>query len=76
MDWGRSGRVFFMVSAASFSAVSSRDFYHWKGKFGGMEVSEARRLRALEEENRQLKYIVPEQAVDIRALKAVVTKKW
>ena len=39
-------------------------FYRWKGKFGGMEVSEARRLRALEEENRQLKHIVAEQAVD------------
>jgi putative transposase len=41
-----------------------------------MEVSEAKRLRALEEENRQLKHIVAEQAVDIRALKAVVAKKW
>src|ERR1051326_7023589 len=49
-------------------------FYRWKSKFGGMEVSEARRLRALEEENRQLKHIVAEQAVDIRALKAVVAK--
>ena len=48
----------------------------WKVKYGGMEVSEARRLRALEEENRQLKHIVAEQAVDIRALKAVVAKKW
>ena len=51
-------------------------FYRWKSKFGGMEVSEARRLRALEEENRQLKHIVAEPAVDIRALKAVVAKKW
>jgi putative transposase len=51
-------------------------FYRWKSKFGGLEVSEARRLRALEEENRQLKHIVAEQAVDIRALKAVVAKKW
>jgi putative transposase len=51
-------------------------FSRWKSKFGGMEVSEARRLRALEEENRQLKHIVAEQAVDIRALKAVVAKKW
>jgi putative transposase len=41
-----------------------------------MEVSEAKRLRALEEENRQLKHIVAEPAVDIRALKAVVAKKW
>jgi len=51
-------------------------YYRWKSKFGGMEVSEAKRLRQLEEENRQLKHIVAEQAVDIRALKAVVTKKW
>ncbi|MGB9285073.1 MAG: IS3 family transposase, partial [Candidatus Sulfotelmatobacter sp.] len=50
-------------------------FYRWKSKFGGMELSEAKRLRALEEENRQLKHIVAEQAVDIRALKAVVAKK-
>ena len=39
-------------------------FYRWKSKFGGMEVSEAKRLRQLEEENRQLKHIVAEQAVD------------
>ena len=51
-------------------------FYRWKSKFGGLELSEARRLRQLEEENRQLKHIVVEQAVDIRALKAVVAKKW
>jgi putative transposase len=51
-------------------------FHRWKSKFGGMEVSEAKRLRQLEEENGQLKHIVAEQAVDIRALKAVVAKKW
>jgi putative transposase len=47
-------------------------FYRWKSKFGGMELSEAKRLRQLEEENRQLKHIVAEQAMDIRALEAVV----
>src|ERR1700739_350384 len=51
-------------------------FYRWKSKFGGMDASEAKRLRSLEEENRQLKHIVAEQAVDIRALKAVLAKKW
>ena len=56
--------------------ITRQTFYRWKAKFGGMEVSEARRLRVLEEENRQLKHIVAEQAVDIRALKAVVAKKW
>jgi putative transposase len=56
--------------------ITRASLYRWKAKYGGMEVSEARRLRALEEENRQLKHIVAEQAVDIRALKAVVAKKW
>ena len=56
--------------------ITRQTFYRWKAKYGGMEVSVARRLRALEEENRQLKHIVAEQAVDIRALKAVVAKKW
>ena len=56
--------------------IASQTLYRWKGKYGGMEVSEAKRLRTLEEENRQLKNIVAEQAVDIRALKAVVARKW
>ncbi len=56
--------------------ITRGSLYRWKAKYGGMEVSEARRLRALEEENRQLKHIVAEQAVDIRGLKAVVAKKW
>ena len=56
--------------------ITRGSLYRWKAKYGGMEVNEARRLRALEEENRQLKHIVAEQAVDIRALKAVVAKKW
>ena len=56
--------------------ITRGSLYRWKAKYGGMEVSEARRLRALEEENRQLKHIVAEQAVDIRALKAVVAEKW
>ena len=56
--------------------ITRASFYRWKSKFGGMDKSEARRLRTLEEENRQLKHIVAEQAVDIRALKAVLAKKW
>ena len=51
-------------------------FYRWKSKFGGMEGSDAKRLRQLEEENSQLKHIVAEQAVDIRGWKEVVTRKW
>ena len=56
--------------------VSSHTFYRWKAKYGGMEVSQARRLREVEDENRRLKHIVAEQALDIRALKDVVSRKW
>ncbi len=48
----------------------------WKRKYGGMEVSEARRLRALEDENRRLKRIVADQALGITALKDVLSKNW
>ena len=56
--------------------VSDVTFYRWKAKYGGLEVNEARRLRALEEENGRLKQIVAELTLDNRALKAVVSKKW
>ena len=49
--------------------ISDATFYHWKAKYGGLEVSEARRLRQLEEENGRLKRIVAHQALDIDALK-------
>jgi putative transposase len=56
--------------------ISSATFYKWKGKYGGLEVSEARRLQQLEEENRRLKQMVAEQALDIQALKGVLAKKF
>ena len=56
--------------------IAKACFYRWKSKFGGLELSEARRLRQLEEENRQLKHAVAELLLDKRALQAVVTKKW
>ena len=56
--------------------MSENTFYRWKSKFGGMTVNEAKRLKAMEEENRHLKHIVAEQALDIRALKAVVSKNF
>jgi putative transposase len=56
--------------------ISQDTFYRWRRKFGGLEVSEAKRLRELEEENRKLKQLVAEQSLDIRALKEVVSKKW
>lgn len=56
--------------------ISQNTFYAWKSKYGGMSVSEAQRLRQLEAENVKLKRIVAEQALDIVALKDVVSKKW
>jgi len=56
--------------------VGVETLYRWKRKYGGLEVSEARRLRALEDENRRLKRIVADQALDITALKDVLSKNW
>ena len=56
--------------------ISPATLYKWKGKFGGMEVSDARRLRHLEDENQKLKRIVANQALDIEALKAINAKNF
>jgi putative transposase len=56
--------------------VTQQTLYHWKKKFGGMDVSEARRMKALESENAKLKRLVAEQALDIIMLKDVNSKKW
>jgi putative transposase len=58
------------------AGISTVTFYKWKTKFEGMEISEIRRLRLLEEENTRLKKIVAQQALDIDALKVVLSKKW
>jgi putative transposase len=56
--------------------ISEPTYYTWKRKYGGVEVSEARRLRALEEECHRLKRVVADQAVQIQILKEVNAKKW
>ena len=56
--------------------ISEQTFYRWKAKFGGLEVSDAQRLRQVEEENRKLKQLVAEQALDIVGFKAVLSKKF
>ena len=56
--------------------VSSATFYKWKAKFGGMDVSEARRLKALEEENAKLKRMLADAMLDNVALKDLLGKKW
>lgn len=56
--------------------ISANTFYKWKSKFGGMNVSEAQRLRQLEAENAKLKRIVADQALDNIALKDLLSKNW
>ena len=56
--------------------VSSPTFYEWKAKFGGLEVSEARRLKALEDENAKLKRMLADAMLDNVALKDLLGKKW
>lgn len=56
--------------------MSDATFYNWKAKYAGLSVSELKRLKALEEENRRLKQIVGEQALDIRALKELLSKNF
>ena len=56
--------------------LSKATFYGWKKKYGGLDVSEARRLRSLEDENGRLKRLVADQAVQIQILKEVNAKKW
>ncbi len=56
--------------------ISQNTFYTWKSKFGGMNVSEAQRLKALEAENAKLKRIVADLTLDNVALKDVLSKNW
>jgi len=56
--------------------ISSATFYKWKAKFGGLEVSDARKLRALEDENAKLKKLLAETMLDNAMLKDVATRKW
>jgi putative transposase len=56
--------------------ISSATFYKWKAKYGGLELSEAKRLRSLEDENRRLKKLLAETMLDNAMLKDIATKKW
>ena len=57
-------------------SISDHTYYRWKAKYGGMEVSEARRLKALETENRQLKQLLAEKELDILGLRTALSKKY
>ena len=56
--------------------LSSATFYAWKAKYGGLEVSEAKRLRALEDENAKLKRLLADAMLDNAGLKELLSKKW
>lgn len=56
--------------------ISEATLYNWKAKYGGMDGSDAKRLRALEDENRKLKKLLAESMLDQAALKELLTKKW
>jgi putative transposase len=56
--------------------VSEATLYNWKAKFGGMDVSDARRLKALEDENGKLKRLLADAMLDNTALKELLSKKW
>jgi putative transposase len=56
--------------------MSSASFYGWKAKYGGLEVSEAKRMRSLEAENTRLKKLLADTMLDNAALKELLSKKW
>ncbi len=56
--------------------MSEATLYNWKAKYGGMEVSDARRLKALEDENAKLKKLLSESMLDASALRELLAKKW
>jgi len=56
--------------------ISDATFYKWKAKYGGMEVSDARRLKALEDENARLKKLLAESVLNEAALRELLGKKW
>lgn len=58
------------------AGISEHTFYRWRAKCGGMDVSDAKKLRSLENENRRLKTLVADLTLDNRMLKAVVERKW
>ena len=65
-----------VVEICRQNGISEQTFYRWKSKYGGVSVSEVRRLKELEVENRRLKQLVGEKELDILALKAALEKKY
>ncbi len=56
--------------------ITETTFHRWRRKYGGLQVNEAKRLKALEDENRQLKRLVADQALNLQVVKDLLGKKW
>ena len=65
-----------IVDVCRRHGVADATIHRWRQKYGGLQVSEARRLKALEDENRQLKRIVADQALNLQVVKDLLGKKW
>lgn len=65
-----------IVDLCRMHGISDVTFYSWRSKYGGMEVSDAKRLKHLEDENRKLKQMLADAMLDNKVLKDVVSKKW
>ena len=65
-----------VVDLCRMHGISDATFYNWRTKFGGMEVSDAKRLKQLEEENRKLKHMLADTMLENKAIKDVLSKKW
>lgn len=65
-----------IVELCRRQGITETTFYRWRRKYGGLAVNEAKRLKALEEENRRLKRLVADQALNIQVLQDVLGKKW
>jgi putative transposase len=72
-EWDAGGKIADLVRR---HGVTEQTLYRWKKKYGGLQGSEAKRLKALEEENRQLKRLVADQALNLQIVKDLLGKKW
>jgi putative transposase len=65
-----------IVDLCRTHGISDVTFYNWRTKYGGMEVSDAKRLKVLEDENKKLKQMLADSMLENRAIKDVLSKKW
>jgi putative transposase len=72
-EWDTGAKV---VDLVRRHGVTEQTLYRWKKKYGGLQVNEAKRLKALEEENRQLKRLVADQALNLQVVKDLLGKQW